>query len=258
MNAGNNPQDNEDEFEFSDSGSISSSGNVYGGSSRKISERFGAESKKKILIAIAVIIIIVIGYKLVGVFLSSSPNKHNSVKASQNNHRGTQQAQAVMQAHSHINQLSQMQKTTYSRQEKLNQQVNTAHSQIVMIEQAISQLQSVVSRQNKTISVTDQSISALSNQLQHQQVLLAELLKKHGKTPGKQKNSRKNVQKALYYIRALIPGRAWLEKAGNGATTTVRIGDPLPGYGRVESINTIRGFVATTSGRVIKFSPQDS
>lgn len=60
-----------------------------------------------------------------------------------------------------------------------------------------------------------------------------------------------------YYIQAVIPGRAWLV-ATNGSTLTVREGTNIAGYGMVKLIDPRQGRVLTSSGQVIRFSPEDS
>ena len=60
-----------------------------------------------------------------------------------------------------------------------------------------------------------------------------------------------------YYVQAVIPGRAWLI-ATNGSTLTVRQGSSVRGYGVVQSIDAVQGRVNTSSGRVIRFSQDDS
>lgn len=61
----------------------------------------------------------------------------------------------------------------------------------------------------------------------------------------------------IYHLKALVPGRAWLQTAG-GETTTVTIGDRLPGYGIVQMINTQQGIVTTSSGAIIGYGAKDS
>jgi intracellular multiplication protein IcmG len=63
--------------------------------------------------------------------------------------------------------------------------------------------------------------------------------------------------KSVYYIQAIIPGRAWLI-AVNGSTLTVREGTQIAGYGVVKLIDARQGRVMTSSGQVIRFSQQDS
>jgi intracellular multiplication protein IcmG len=60
-----------------------------------------------------------------------------------------------------------------------------------------------------------------------------------------------------YFIQAVIPGRAWLI-ATNGSTLTVREGTMISGYGMVTLIDPRQGRVLTSSGQVIRFSPEDS
>jgi hypothetical protein len=61
----------------------------------------------------------------------------------------------------------------------------------------------------------------------------------------------------VYHLKALIPGRAWLQTR-EGATATVTLGDRLPGYGIIQTINTDSGIVTTSSGNVIVYGPKDS
>jgi intracellular multiplication protein IcmG len=53
--------------------------------------------------------------------------------------------------------------------------------------------------------------------------------------------------KGSYFVDAVIPGRAWL-KGSKGKILTVAVGDPVPGYGVVTSINPQRGWVDTSTG----------
>ena len=60
-----------------------------------------------------------------------------------------------------------------------------------------------------------------------------------------------------YTVRAVVPGRAWLEQAKTRATLTVRTGDRLRGYGVITGINSRTGLVSTSSGRAIRIGPND-
>lgn len=67
----------------------------------------------------------------------------------------------------------------------------------------------------------------------------------------------RQAPKPIYYVRAMIAGRAWLATSCGG-TLTVNIGDVLPGYGIISVINPQAGLVATDSGAIIGYSPDDS
>jgi intracellular multiplication protein IcmG len=60
-----------------------------------------------------------------------------------------------------------------------------------------------------------------------------------------------------YYIQAVIPGRAWLV-ASNGSSLTVREGTAIAGYGTVNKIDSLDGRVMMSSGKIIRFSQEDS
>ncbi len=61
----------------------------------------------------------------------------------------------------------------------------------------------------------------------------------------------------FYILKALVPGRAWLQSK-DGGTIAVTIGDRLPGYGMIQSINVPQGIVTTSSGMLIQYGPRDS
>lgn len=65
------------------------------------------------------------------------------------------------------------------------------------------------------------------------------------------------LPRVVYYIQAVIPGRAWLVSS-TGNTLTVREGTPIPGHGVVRLIDAQQGRVVLSSGQVIRFSQQDS
>lgn len=55
-----------------------------------------------------------------------------------------------------------------------------------------------------------------------------------------------------YQLRAIVPGRAWVV-GSDGQSHSVTVGDTLPQYGSVQSINADEGIVITSSGKTIKF-----
>ena len=55
-----------------------------------------------------------------------------------------------------------------------------------------------------------------------------------------------------FQIRAVVPGRAWIV-GSDGQSQSVAVGDHVPQYGSVQSIDADAGVVLTTSGKTIKF-----
>jgi hypothetical protein len=69
------------------------------------------------------------------------------------------------------------------------------------------------------------------------------------------------VYRPFYTVRAVVPGRAWLQQKVDQhivSLITVKVGDFLPGYGRVQMINSRQGKVWTSWGNVINYGSNDS
>ncbi|WP_419420337.1 type IVB secretion system protein IcmG/DotF [Legionella sp. D16C41] len=137
----------------------------------------------------------------------------------------------------------------------INQQ--TIQSDINALTNQLNGINSNISNLNVKIENLAQIINTLSATIERQasQLTALTIVKK---TPKVKKVVTKIiVPRNVYYIQAVIPGRAWLI-ASNGSTLTVREGTNIPGYGVVKLIDPNQGRVLTSSGQVIRFSQQDS
>lgn len=136
-------------------------------------------------------------------------------------------------------------------QQTLRSDMNTMNNQLGGINSNINNL-------NAKIADLSQLVATLSSKLEEQSNQITRLLVVRT-APAKISHSVKRVivPQVNYYIQAAIPGRAWLI-ASNGSTLTVREGTNIMGYGRVKLIDPNQGRVLTSSGRVIRFSQQDS
>lgn len=140
-------------------------------------------------------------------------------------------------------------------QQSLRMEMNTLTGQFSGVQNNIGNLSAQISRQNEVLTqlsrtVTEQAqiIAALNDRLQE------------AKKPTPVVRAPKSYVKKItihYFLKAIVPGRAWLV-ASNGSTLTVREGSHVPGYGVVKLIDAQQGRVVMRSGRVIRFSPEDS
>jgi hypothetical protein len=73
--------------------------------------------------------------------------------------------------------------------------------------------------------------------------------------PQKQVVETKPVVKLqTFLLQAVIEGRAWIRDVNDlKRTMTVAVGDSIPTYGKVVSINPVDGILLTSSGRSIQF-----
>jgi type IV secretory pathway VirB10-like protein len=123
---------------------------------------------------------------------------------------------------------------------KYDSEINGLQSGLSEVNQSVSGLQ-------KTLTTLAASVQTLSNQVEQL-----------NKEQEKQKAAAAKPEvKIDYYLKSIITGRAWVESEA-GELTTVKVGDELPGYGKITAINPEDGLVDTSSGTAIKFAPGDS
>ena len=141
-----------------------------------------------------------------------------------------------------------------SNQDKIQSEFAATNNQLSGINNNINQMMSTVSELNRMTALYASKVEEQARQIEKLTAEAAAMKKpriiKHVahkiRTPG-----------VSYAIQAVIPGRAWLI-ASNGSTLTVREGSVIAGLGRVSLIDPRQGRVVISSGRVIRFSQEDS
>lgn len=141
-----------------------------------------------------------------------------------------------------------------SAQQNMQSDISSVNQQVGSVNTNVNSLGSEITKLN-------QMISELSNQLAKQNEEIIVLMERTKPKPIKimARPVQPNMlnEPIIYYINAVIPGRAWLIGT-NGSTITVREGTKIPGYGIVKLIDSMQGRVLTSSGRVIRFNQDDS
>ncbi|MCE0724783.1 type IVB secretion system protein IcmG/DotF [Legionella resiliens] len=133
----------------------------------------------------------------------------------------------------------------------------TVQSEVSSMNQQVSNINNNVNALNAQIAKLNQVISNLNNQVVKQSEVINVLIERTKPKPVKRVIHIKPASpQIIYYINAVIPGRAWLIGT-NGSTLTVREGSKIAGYGVVKLIDSMQGRVLTSSGRVIRFSQED-
>lgn len=227
--------------------------------------KFGGGGTKDIrrnaLIAIGVIIGLMFFYKLwVWVFSKPTPTKMATVPPikkvvapsstpapSPEVVAPTAPAPTVQQAAPEITQrLSALE----AGQQTMRAEIDTINTQMSTMNSNLSDLTTKINELNQIMTNLATKLDQQANQL-----TLLTVRPRPKSVP--QRLIPRAVPSLVYYIQAVIPGRAWLI-ATNGATLTVREGTRIPGYGVVKLIDARDGRVIMSSGRVIRFSQQDS
>ena len=134
----------------------------------------------------------------------------------------------------------------------------TVQSEVSSMSQQVGNVNNNVNALNAQITKLNQMITDLNNQVVKQSEVINVLMERTKPKPVKPvARVRTLTPQIIYYINAVIPGRAWLIGT-NGSTLTVREGTKIAGYGTVRLIDSMQGRVLTSSGRVIRFSQEDS
>lgn len=134
-------------------------------------------------------------------------------------------------------------------QQNLRSEVNALNDQLSGISSNVNELTTKIADLNQMLTNLAAKVDQQSNQI-------AILTTRTAPKPVPRIVHR-GPPRPVFYIQAVIPGRAWLI-ATNGSTLTVREGSQIAGYGVVKLIDARQGRVITSSGQVIRFSQQDS
>jgi intracellular multiplication protein IcmG len=134
--------------------------------------------------------------------------------------------------------LTQLQKQTETLQTTINNQKAMFQGQLSTLENNMSHLRSDIEDLKTNINLLTQQVKKTAE--------LVAVTSKRQEIIGHQQ-VKKIQQLKRYFVSAVIPGRAWIQGA-DGTAQTVAVGDLIPGYGRVTSINAYSGTVTTSSG----------
>ncbi len=135
-----------------------------------------------------------------------------------------------------------------------NQQ--SVSSQVTSVSQQLGTVNTTVNNLNDEVNKLNQTLSNLANQVEKQSQEIKIILLRSRPKPMRV-NMIPESERIVYFIKAIIPGRAWLI-GSNGSTLSIREGIRLNGYGVVKLIDSIQGRVITSSGKIIRFSQDDS
>lgn len=151
----------------------------------------------------------------------------------------------------------------------------TVEKRVSSMEETNAELQAQIERMNANVADMQSTLASLASQIaavnnavqdlagqvaQQQTRMQLETVVQHEKKArrassggGKSTAAR---QKTKYYLQAMVPGRAWLVSS-RGAMTTVKVGDAVPGYGEVVSIDPNLSAVTTSTGDVITLNDDE-
>ncbi|MFT4058648.1 MAG: type IVB secretion system protein IcmG/DotF [Legionella sp.] len=227
--------------------------------------------RRNAMITIGLVVFAMIMYKILGGLFSGKNNntaKGNipSVPVTAQMNQQPQPPQPV-QAEITPQPVQPVQQVIRENDPALTQKVNSIEtnqqnmqSQVTSINTQVGNVNTNMTNLAEQITKLNQTISDLATQLNRQSEEINLLMERaRPKQPIFHHHVRRYpyIPRNIYYINAVIPGRAWLIGT-NGSTLTVREGTKIAGYGVVKLIDSMEGRILTSSGRVIRFSQEDS
>lgn len=265
-----NDQNDEYKFEEFDSLDNESMGDIDSGLNKDFSsgQQEPATARKDIkrnaLIVVALIIVIIILYKIFGSMFFSNKKESTVPVAEITPLTQTTQIPVVVTP-TPMQQVQPIQTATaLDASQDLQKRVaaielsqQSLRTEVSAIRDQLGGLNSSINSLNTQIGNLSQVVSNLSNQVTKQSEEISVLMARSQPKQVRAPVVRQIVPVINYYIQAVIPGRAWLI-GSNGSTLTVREGTKISGYGVVKLIDSLQGHILTSSGRVIKFSQEDS
>jgi len=206
--------------------------------------------RKNILVAVGVLIGIFCVYKIIDVLFSPSLPRPKTTPVVQAQIAKPIQQPTITALPSTENQVATS--SIANRLNTLEQQVSNEQTNMDRLSSQMNDLQTAVSNLDSKISTLATSTQAVADVVAKQQA--SEAAKAVAK---KKKAMHAAIPKPVYYVKALVPGRAWLATQ-DGGTITVSLGNNLPGYGTVEVIDPNQGTLITSTGAIIGYSSGDS
>ncbi len=222
---------------------------------------------KRLLIVIVGIIAIAVIYQF---FLAETKNEDNIAKQMAANEATSAKSTSAIKQDSTLTVpklQSQITTPKIETRPTFNQQdINRTASMTSQNQIALQQLQQNQARVDRSLAGIERKLDNLSTELSMvanrvSSLQVAQKSQPKAKTTRKRVTTpRSVVPTQVFYLKAVAPGnppRAWLSFAKGNKTVTVVIGDRLRGYGKVTAIEPAFGYVSTSSGRTIRYHPED-
>lgn len=225
---------------------------------------FEMDTKRKVLIAITFLFVSILTYKWIASALSS--DKPSQVIAQPNTTKQAPTTTIVAEQPTQII-MPEAATTTVNIDERIGKQLSdleqglqitradflSTNSKMTGLNTSVTQMMAKIDELNQVVAQLTAKIEAQEAERLKARVVVQQ----RPRSRATLAHRRSNEPSARYFIQAVIPGRAWLV-ATNGSTLTVREGTVIAGYGMVKLIDSRQGRVLTSSGQVIRFSPEDS
>lgn len=229
----------EEEYQFSEM----ESPDAFGAAAKEPPSQQKKAVQRRVLIGIGVIVVVLLVYKLLGVFFGPKTVKKKTVQpVVVTSIKPVRVAVTATQLQVLQQKLQQLEQQTVA---------HTANMRTIQAD--LTGIRNTLMTVNSQLTTLASGLDTVNKRLERKKPPVKPVkVRKRRVKPARKRAIRREV----YFIQAVIPGRAWL-KSEKRSTITVSIGTRLPGYGVITRIDPQRGRVMTSSGRIIRYGPGD-
>ena len=188
-------------------------------------------------IVLGILFVIILGFAT-----NSLVNHFTSVKITKEN-AALPKATSPAQQGASMQQVAPVPVATESEVTRLN-------DVIVLQQQGMDQMQASINALQESVSTLNGTIGDLNQKMTD---AMSKAAQKPAARPKAVAMMPAEPIRPVYTIRALVPGRAWLQTS-NGQSITVINGDQIPGYGSVQDIDLNAGQVVLSDGTIIGYN----
>lgn len=152
-----------------------------------------------------------------------------------------------------VEQLQQTIQDLSNQNQNYQAQVSSLQNSLVGMQQHLDEYTKNMEKKLSELTVAlNQNFYALHAELDKLEPQVQHAAKYVTKVESAKKRVEALNKRKHFNVQALLPKRAWL-RADDGTTITVNVGQEVPGYGTVSSIDVSTGTVATSTGEVFHF-----
>lgn len=211
---------------------------------------------RRVLVPVGIILAVIVVY----LYMGRQESRQAALEGQQDTSATQQVAQKQTQQQPKTTKTTTVSSAALLQTDTLNTEISKLQKQNKQDAAQLNQLQTKVNELGLTLGNLNESVRGLGQMVK---ILTDDMtnLKAAQSKPKVVKRAPvrrvRQVRAPIYYLGAVVTGRAWL-KTADGKTTTVKVGDSLAGYGRIRVIDPRNGRVTTSSGKVIRYSKADS
>lgn len=203
------------------------------------------QMRKRVFMVAGALLIIVIGYQMFGLLVTEQKPDPQKITASIDTPT-IPVSPSVIEAPKFSDNTADQQML-----EDVKVQYGQTKTELVNMSALLTELRKTLGDMDSRLVDLNYTQKQLADELNTQKQALTKLKKHHTKT------SDPVAKRTIYFVKAVIRGRAWLKSENESTLITVKVGEQLPGYGKIAKIDHDTGEVITRKGEIITFSPDD-